>query len=174
MPDKTLLLPSAKIIVIGQSRHERYLVRGALFMGALVVLVGAADVSSRALERFGGPRAGYQAFAPVVAQDLPASEGGSAARLAAVNVHIAALATGVTVMAEHASRGVLVVRQAPVASLGALRAGDYITVRTGGGKTKIYSIQSVGQSVAEALRAAPDESLVLEAGDTVVVAAPAY
>lgn len=75
MPEKHLLLPSAKSgvmvaprAVVRRAELFRY---AAVIIGVLCVAIGAADVTTRLVERVGGADAAFLAFAPAAALDNP-------------------------------------------------------------------------------------------------------
>lgn len=80
MSEKPLLLPSAKRTLIarlpaqaGESAYASYVYWGALGVGAIMVLVGLADVTSRVAALFPqlDNKTVFSAFAPVAALDVP-------------------------------------------------------------------------------------------------------
>lgn len=74
MSEKPLLLPSAKrTLVLRESAYASWMYWGALGVGALMVLVGLADVTARvaALVPNIDDRLVFSAFAPVAALDVP-------------------------------------------------------------------------------------------------------
>lgn len=74
MHEKHLLLPSAKSGVMVYSRTARYAQYfryAVVSIGVLCVAIGAADVTTRVVERAGGAQAGFTAFAPAAALDNP-------------------------------------------------------------------------------------------------------
>lgn len=67
MPEKHLLLPSAKsAVLVGAHGRPHYVRVGALIIGLLCVVVGGADLTTRLVERL-GPDAAFVAFAPAAA-----------------------------------------------------------------------------------------------------------
>lgn len=73
MPEKPLLLPSAKSGVIvphSHPRHVHYVRYAAIAVGILCVLVGLADLTTR-LANSVGDDAGFLAFAPAAALNTP-------------------------------------------------------------------------------------------------------
>lgn len=71
MPEKPLLLPSAKSGILIAPGPQARLRLAALAVGACVVLVGAADLTTRLAHAALGPSAGALAFAPAIALTDP-------------------------------------------------------------------------------------------------------
>ena len=66
MSEKPLLLSSAKSGVLVKQNKDKVLVFTMATIGVLIVLVGAADVTSRLARAFLGENATFEAFAPAV------------------------------------------------------------------------------------------------------------
>ncbi len=77
MPEKPLLLPSAKSGILLRSREERVRL-AALCVGAVCVVIGAADLTTRLAHLVAGSDASALAFAPAIALDDQAGLGTAA------------------------------------------------------------------------------------------------
>jgi hypothetical protein len=71
MSETPLLLPSSRAVVVRRSRRERYIRIAAMALGIVAVLVGLADVSSRAFRAAFSGEAVREAFAPLPTVQLP-------------------------------------------------------------------------------------------------------
>ena len=72
MSEKPLLLYSAKSVVVVQKRPSNWLRVAAITFGFFVVLVGAADIATRAAHML-GPNASVDIFAPAIAVTNPSA-----------------------------------------------------------------------------------------------------
>ena len=71
MSENPLLLPGSRAVVVHRTRRERFVRIAAVVLGIVAVLVGLADVSSRAFDSAFGGEAIQEAFAPLPTVQLP-------------------------------------------------------------------------------------------------------
>jgi LPXTG-site transpeptidase (sortase) family protein len=103
MSDAPLLLSPAKTAVLVHTREARLRLAAALF-GALVVLVGAADLTTRAAHAVFGESGAAVAFAPAIVGANPALFAGAATSTALVPARLRIPAIGVNAPVEQVAQ----------------------------------------------------------------------